>query len=42
MNAGGAQWRVPLAIQGVFTLVLAAGVLFIPESPRWRKFHDWN
>ena len=37
MNAGGSQWRVPLAIQCVPTLILGVGVFFIPESPRWCK-----
>ena len=40
VNAGGAQWRIPLAIQCVFPLALAIGVLFLPESPRWLIDHD--
>ncbi|GAA5878866.1 hypothetical protein JCM8547_001494 [Rhodosporidiobolus lusitaniae] len=35
VNAGGAQWRVPLAIQIVWPLILAGGIFFVPESPRW-------
>lgn len=35
VNAGGAQWRIPLVIQIVPALILACGILFIPESPRW-------
>ncbi|KIL85037.1 hypothetical protein FAVG1_11910 [Fusarium avenaceum] len=35
VNAQGAQWRPPLAIQCFPPLVLACGVYFIPESPRW-------
>ncbi|KAK6373981.1 hypothetical protein LTS17_007951 [Exophiala oligosperma] len=35
VNASGSQWRVPLAIQCVPTVLLAAGVYFLPESPRW-------
>ncbi|KAF4963726.1 hypothetical protein FSARC_8274 [Fusarium sarcochroum] len=35
VNAEGAQWRPPLAIQCLPPLVLACGVYFIPESPRW-------
>ncbi|KAI4869542.1 sugar transporter family protein [Hypoxylon rubiginosum] len=31
----GVQWRVPLAIQAIPPLLLACGVLFLPESPRW-------
>jgi sugar porter (SP) family MFS transporter len=40
VNASGAQWRIPLAIQCIFPLALAAGVLFLPESPRWLIDHD--
>ncbi|RGP62901.1 hypothetical protein FSPOR_8884 [Fusarium sporotrichioides] len=40
INAGGAQWRPPLAIQCLPPLVLACGVYFIPESPRWLVEHD--
>jgi sugar porter (SP) family MFS transporter len=35
VNASGAQWRIPLAIQCLFPLILACGVLYLPESPRW-------
>ncbi|GAA5893608.1 hypothetical protein JCM6882_007861 [Rhodosporidiobolus microsporus] len=31
----GAQWRVPLALQALWPLLLASGIWFIPESPRW-------
>jgi MFS family permease len=37
VNASGSQWRVPLSIQCLPTVLLAAGVLFIAESPRWCK-----
>lgn len=37
VNSSAVQWRVPLALQAVFPLLLASGVLFLPESPRWRK-----
>ena len=35
VNASGAQWRIPLAIQIIPALVLGCGILSIPESPRW-------
>ncbi|KAH7305299.1 MFS transporter [Stachybotrys elegans] len=35
VNAAGAQWRLSLAIQCLPPLLLAAGILFLPESPRW-------
>ncbi|KAI0189200.1 general substrate transporter [Xylaria flabelliformis] len=35
-----AQWRVPLAIQLVPAVVLAALILLFPESPRWLIDHD--
>jgi MFS family permease len=37
VNASGAQWRLPLAIQCVFPLALAVGIMMLPETPRWRK-----
>lgn len=37
VNANATQWRMPLAIQCLPPLLLAVGVLFIPESPRWCK-----
>ena len=33
------EWRVPQAIQCVFPLALACGVMFLPESPRWLIDH---
>ncbi|KAH8700743.1 general substrate transporter [Talaromyces proteolyticus] len=31
----GSQWRLPLAIQCLPPLLLACGIFFLPESPRW-------
>lgn len=41
VNARGAQWRLPLAIQCFAPLILACGSLFLPESPRWCKSALW-
>ncbi|TGJ78586.1 hypothetical protein E0Z10_g10179 [Xylaria hypoxylon] len=35
-----AQWRIPLAIQIVPAVVLAALILLFPESPRWLIDHN--
>lgn len=35
VNASGAQWRIPLAVQCIPPLALVSGVMFVPESPRW-------
>lgn len=40
VNASGAQWRLPLAIQCLPPLFLSFGVLMLPESPRWLLDHD--
>ncbi|KAH8807617.1 general substrate transporter [Xylogone sp. PMI_703] len=29
------SWRLPMALQGVFSVIQLFGVFFIPESPRW-------
>lgn len=38
VEASGAQWRIPLAIQCLPSLLLAIGILMLRETPRWRKF----
>ncbi|KAI2467028.1 general substrate transporter [Annulohypoxylon bovei var. microspora] len=35
-----AQWRLPLGIQNLPAVVLAALILLFPESPRWLVDHD--
>ncbi|KAK3112211.1 hypothetical protein LTR53_011749 [Teratosphaeriaceae sp. CCFEE 6253] len=40
VNAAGAQWRIPLAIQCIWPLLLAAGIMYLPESPRWLLTKD--
>lgn len=37
---GHYSWRLPLSLQVVIGLVLAAGSLLLPESPRWLLDHD--
>jgi sugar porter (SP) family MFS transporter len=34
-TTGPFSWRFPLSLQVLPALVLAAGILFLPESPRW-------
>ena len=34
------QWRMPLGLGAVFALMMAVGVYFIPESPRYLLLHD--
>ena len=36
--AGHGQWRIPLAMQIPIPALMMVGCLFIPFSPRWRKF----
>ncbi|KAI1416178.1 general substrate transporter [Hypoxylon sp. FL1857] len=38
--SSSAQWRIPLGIQMVPAVVLAALILLFPESPRWLVDHD--
>jgi len=33
--ASAAQFRVPLALQIVFAVCTFAGIMVLPESPRW-------
>ncbi|KAG4423181.1 hypothetical protein IFR04_003679 [Cadophora malorum] len=35
-----AQFRVPLALQIVFAVITFAGIIVLPESPRWLLAHD--
>ncbi|TFK43653.1 general substrate transporter [Crucibulum laeve] len=34
-NGSSAQWRVPIALQIIFALIMIVGIGFLPESPRW-------
>jgi hypothetical protein len=35
-----AQFRVPLALQIVFAVITFAGIMVLPESPRWLLAHE--
>ncbi|KAF9058050.1 general substrate transporter [Panaeolus papilionaceus] len=35
LKSSTAQWRVPIALQIVFALIMVFGIWFLPESPRW-------
>lgn len=37
---GSKEWRIPLGIQIVPAVFLAALILFFPESPRWLIDHN--
>lgn len=34
-SVGALQWRIPLALQFIFIIILYATVPWLPESPRW-------
>lgn len=34
------QWRLPVAVQIIFALILFVGAIGLPESPRWLIAHD--
>ncbi|EKM59406.1 uncharacterized protein PHACADRAFT_137121 [Phanerochaete carnosa HHB-10118-sp] len=34
-KGSSAQWRVPIALQIIFAIILIVGIFFLPESPRW-------
>jgi sugar porter (SP) family MFS transporter len=38
--AGPFSWRFPLSLQVLPALILGAGVLYLPESPRWLLEHE--
>lgn len=37
--SGPAQFRFPIALQILFALITAGGVVFLPETPRWLMAH---
>ncbi|KAJ6552061.1 hypothetical protein DFH09DRAFT_1319456 [Mycena vulgaris] len=37
--AGSAAWRVPIAFQLVFSVILLGTIPWLPESPRWLLMH---
>ncbi|KAJ8593401.1 general substrate transporter [Rhizopogon salebrosus TDB-379] len=42
VNWSSAQWRVPIALQLVFEIIMVIGIGFLPESPRWLMKHGRN
>ncbi|KAL6308270.1 general substrate transporter [Sparassis latifolia] len=41
-SGSSAQWRVPIAIQIIFALIMVLSIGFLPESPRWLLKHGHN
>ncbi|CAK7244577.1 MAG: hypothetical protein STHCBS139747_006121 [Sporothrix thermara] len=39
-HGGAMQWRLPLALQMVFPIVVVPLLFFVPESPRWLVLKD--
>lgn len=39
-EGGNNTWRVPLALQCVWPLLLLCGLYWVPESPRWLIMND--
>lgn len=35
-------WRLPIALQILFAVILMTGVLMLPESPRWLLMHGYE
>ncbi|PCH41296.1 sugar transporter [Wolfiporia cocos MD-104 SS10] len=35
LKGSSAQWRVPIAVQIFFAIMMIVGITFLPESPRW-------
>jgi MFS family permease len=33
-------WRIPSAVQGIFSILCIVVLPFIPESPRWLVYHN--
>ncbi|KXS98760.1 hypothetical protein AC578_9038 [Pseudocercospora eumusae] len=34
-STGAAQWRIPMGVGFIWPVLMIAGILFLPESPRW-------
>lgn len=39
---GGVAWRLPLALQFIFIVILFATTPWLPESPRWLIAHEYE
>ncbi|KAH9943310.1 general substrate transporter [Epithele typhae] len=42
LSSSSAQWRVPIAMQIGFAMIMIIGIGFLPESPRWLAKHGRN
>ncbi|KAL1876057.1 hypothetical protein Plec18167_005318 [Paecilomyces lecythidis] len=40
VNSNPVSWRFPIAFQSIFAIGVVAGILFLPESPRWLVRQD--
>ncbi|KZT28010.1 general substrate transporter [Neolentinus lepideus HHB14362 ss-1] len=36
------QWRLPIALQIILEFILAGGIMYLPESPRWLVKRGYN
>ncbi|CAK3868480.1 High-affinity fructose transporter ght6 [Lecanosticta acicola] len=39
-NTNGSAWRIPMGVGFIWPVLMAIGILFLPESPRWDYRHN--